>query len=216
MITLSTRYARALLLLLALGLLPILSEEIWPRQHDDCRQPDMLNLTLAIPGSTPQRRSDRLQEEQRSNRREGVLQWTRGDVGNPVDPDAPLHFWIVRSFDPARASPRWVLDGAFDPESNELYHVATEAGTLPVHLAIDRTRHPTRLIAWAWVYDGSPTERVFPTLLRGAPARLVSGATPLTLLMVDGTTAGGDADDVSAVAIRWLADAWSHMERHCR
>jgi hypothetical protein len=216
MIALSTRYARALLLLLALGLIPILGEEVWPRQHDDCRQPDMLNLTLAIPGSTPQRRSDRLKEERSSNRREGVLQWTRGDVGNPEDPDAPLRFWIVRSFDPARASPRWVLDGAFDPESNELHQVATEAGTLPVHIAIDRTRQPTRMIAWAWVYDGSPTERVFPALLRGAPSRLVGGATPLTLLMVDGTSAGDDAGELGAVATGWLAAAWSHMERHCR
>lgn len=216
MIALSTRYARALLLLLALALVPILSEEIWPRRHDDCRQPDMLNLTLAIPGSTPQRRSDRIEEEKRSNRREGVLQWTRGDVGNPEDPDTPLRFSIVRSFDPARASPRWVLDGAFDPETNELRHVASEAGTLPVHIAIDRTRQPTRLIAWTWVYDGSPTERVFPALLRGAPVRLVSGATPLTLLMVDGTTAGDDTGDVGAVATQWLADAWSHMARYCQ
>jgi hypothetical protein len=216
MTTLSTRYARPLLGVLVLGLLPILSDEIWPRRHDDCRQPDMLNLTLAIPGSTPQRRSDRLEEEQRSNRREGVLQWTRGDVGNPVDPDSPLHFWIVRSFDPGRASPRWVLEGAFDPESRELRRVATEAGTLPVHIAIDRTRQPTRLIAWTWVYDGSPTERVFPALLRGAPARFLGGATPLTMLMVDGTTSGDDAEEVGGVATQWITDAWSHMERHCR
>ncbi len=216
MIALSSRYTRWLLLLLALPLVPLLGEEIWPRQHDDCRQPDMLNLTLAIPGSTPQRRSERLDEEARSQRREGVLQWTRGDVANPEDADTPLRFWIVRSFDPARASPRWVLDGAFDPESNELRRVDSEAGPLPVHVAVDRTRYPTRVIAWAWIYDQSPTAGVLPALLRAAPARLVSGATPVTLLMVDGTTTREDASEVTAAATQWIADAWSHMARHCR
>ncbi|MEN8161249.1 MAG: hypothetical protein ABFS41_14350 [Myxococcota bacterium] len=216
MIALSNRYSSALLIVLGLALLPVLGEAVRTRSHDDCRHPDMLTLTLAIPGSTPQRRSERLDAEKNTNRREGVLQWTQGNVANPADPDAPLRFWIVRSFDPGRASPRWVLEGAFDPESNELRRVDTEAGPLPVHVAIDRTRQPTRVIAWAWVYGGAPTERVFPALVRNAPARLLRGATPLTLLMVDGHTHGGGAGAVGDVATEWLANAWTHMARHCR
>jgi hypothetical protein len=72
------------------------------------------------------------------------------------------------------------------------------------------------VIAWTWVYAGAPAERVFPVLLRNAPARLLGGATPLTLLMVDGRTHGDDAGEVGDVATRWLANAWAHMARHCR
>jgi len=211
----STRHVRALLAILGLALIPLLAERIEPRRHDDCRRPDMLNLTLAIPGSTPQQRTDRLEEQAEDSRRAGLLQWTRGTVKNPEEPDAPLRFWIVRSFDPLRASPRWVLDGVFDPESNELRHVETEAGTLPIRVAVDRTRRPSRLVAWAWIYDGAPATQVFPSLLRAAPRRLLTGATPVTLLMVDGK-AGGKDGGVQHVAERWLADAWTHVDRFCR
>ena len=218
MIALSTRHVRWLVLLLGAALLPLLLEEARPRRHDDCRNPDMLTLTLAIPGSKPARAASRRAAAGPGDVRssEAFSQWTQGEIENPQDERNPLRFWIVRSFDPGAASPRRVLEGAFDPESHEVREVATEMGPLPVHVAIDRTRIPSRLVAWAWVYDGRPTDEIIPALLRAAPRRLVTGSVPVTLFLVDGVANEPDARPVDAAATKWIAEAWSHMARYCR
>ena len=218
MTALSTRHGRWLVLLLGAALLPFVLEEVRPRRHDDCRNPDLLTLTLAIPGSKPAPSASRHVPAGPVNRgrSEDVVQWMQGEIENPQDPRNALRFWIVRSFDPAATSPRAVLQGSFDPDSHEVREVTTTMGNVPVHVAIDGTRRPSRVIAWAWAYDGRPAAAIFPALLKSAPSRLMKGSVPVTLFLVDGTALDPDGGPVAAAATTWIANAWSHMARHCR
>jgi hypothetical protein len=123
---------------------------------------------------------------------------------------------MVRSFDPDAPSPFRLLQGSFDPESHEVRDVETKAGVMPVHVAIDRTQSPSRVVAWAWAYDGRPTAEVFPALLRAAPLRLLEGSVPVTMFLVDGVAHEPDVGAVDAAATQWISEAWSHMTRYCR
>jgi hypothetical protein len=216
-IALSARYARWLVLLLGVALLPILLEELRPRRYDDCRNPDMLTLTLAIPGSKPTRpvlRRTPAQPDGEAADGDFTL-WTQGEIENPEDARNALRFWMIRSFDPS-ISPRGVLHGEFDPESHEVRAVETKMGVLPVHVAIDQTKSPSRVVAWAWAYEGLPTAELFPALLRAAPRRLLRGSVPVTLFLVDGAARGPDTGAVDAAATQWISEAWSHVARYCR
>jgi hypothetical protein len=217
-IALSTRHVRWLVVVLAAALLPVLLEELRPRRHDDCRNPDMLTLTLAIPGSKPTRSAARRSpaEPDGPASRGNFTLWTQGEIENPEDERHALRFWMIRSFDPGAVSPRGVLQGDFDPESHEVRELETKMGVLPVHVAIDRTRNPRRLVAWAWAYGGRPTAEIFPALLKAAPMRLLKGAVPVTLLLVDGLAHDSDTGAVDTAATQWIAEAWSHVARYCR
>lgn len=217
MIALSARHARWLVLLLGMALLPILLEALQPRRYDDCRHPDMLTLTLAIPGSKPTRSAvGRAPAQPDGEGTHGDLTlWTQGEIENPEGGRNALRFWMIRSFDPS-LSPRGVLSDAFDPESHEVRAVETKMGVLPVHVAIDRTKSPSRVVAWAWAYDGQPTAELFPALLRAAPRRLLRGSVPVTLFLVDGAAHDPDTGAVDAAATQWISEAWSHMARYCR
>lgn len=218
MIALSTRHARWLVLLLGAALLPVVLEEVRPRRHDDCRNPDMLTLTLAIPGSKPTRSATRRAPAQPRGgaSREDFTLWTQGEIENPVDARNALRFWMIRSYDPDAISPRAYLEGEFDPEQHDVRELETKEGVLPVHVATDRTRNPVRVVAWAFAYDGRPTAELFPALLRAAPGRLLNGSVPMTLFLVDGAAHESDAETVDAAATRWISEAWSHMARFCR
>ena len=217
MIALSSRHAWALVVLLAAALLPLLLEEVRPRRHDDCRHPDMLTLTLAIPGSKPTRSAARRPAAEPGPASQGDFTlWTQGEIENPDDPRDALRFFMIRSFDPDTVSPRAVLQGEFDPESHEVREIETKEGRLPVHVAVDRTRQPNRLIAWAWAYEGRPVAGVFAALLRAAPARLLDGSVPVTLFLVDAAADQASVGSVDAAATRWIGAAWSHMSRYCR
>jgi hypothetical protein len=216
-IALSSRHARWLFLLLAAALLPLLLEQVRPRRHDDCRHPDMLTLTLAIPGSKPTRSTARRARAEGGGASRGDFTlWTQGEIESPEDAQEALRFWMIRSFDPDAISPRAVLQGEFDPESHEVREIETEQGRLPVHVAIDRTRQPNRLVAWAFAYAGRPVAEVFPALLEAAPARLLRGSVPVTLFLVDAAAHEAAAGAVDAAATQWIAEAWSHMARYCR
>ena len=188
MIALSTRHARWLVALLGAALIPVVLEAVRPRRHDDCRNPDMLTLTLAIPGSKPSRAAARRAASERPDgfSDSDLTLWTEGEIENPQDARNALRFWMIRSFDPDAMAPLRVLRGSFDPESHEVRALETKMGALPVHVAIDRTRSPSRVVAWAFAYDGQPTAEVFPALLEGAPLRLLKGPVPVTMFLVDG------------------------------
>jgi hypothetical protein len=218
MIALSTRRAGWLAVLLAAALVPVLLEEVRPRRHDDCRNPDMLTLTLAIPGSKPSRSAARRAAVERPGGISAVdlLLWTEGEIENPQDARSPLRFRMIRSFDPDALAPLRLLQGPFDPESHEVRELETNAGVLPVHVAIDRTRSPSRVVAWAFAYDGRGTAEVFPALLGAAPLRLLKGAVPVTMFLVDGIAHDPEVGNVDAAATQWITAAWSHMARYCR
>jgi hypothetical protein len=210
-ITLSDRYAKWLVAIFLLFALPVLAVDLWPRRRDDCRNPDLLFVTSLIEGSKP------LGESKRAFSRD-VVQWSKGELvrASPLDP--PIRFQIVRSFD-TRAlytTPTYLVEGTLDAELHEVEHVRTAAGPLPIHVAIDHTRSPSRFAAWAFVFDGRAVESPFLTILASAPRQLIGGSLPLTVLIVDGISLRHDVASATDTAKRWLASAWVQIATVCR
>jgi hypothetical protein len=52
--------------------------------------------------------------------------------------------------------------------------------------------------------------------LKAAPRRLMRGAVPVSLFLVDGVANDPGTAPVDAAATKWIGEAWSHMARHCR
>lgn len=209
MTVLSSRHARWLVVLLGLCLVPVVAAELRPRRRDDCRNPDMLLATVLIPGSKPRATPP-------DRRPEGVIQWSEGEVANPLLPSRPLRFHIIRSFDRAHTSPMGVLEKPIDAESVATESVATHAGELPINVAIDHTRAPSRIVAWVFVFDGRAVASPFLSIVKSAPEQLLRGTLPLSLLVIEGVAPEGGAERVVTAARGWLGAAWEHVAVACR
>jgi len=206
---LSGRYAKHLIVLLLLFAAPILVTDLRPRRRDDCRDPAFLFVTSLIEGSKPV-------GESMPERSEDIVQWSYGELANPELPREPLRFQIVRSYDRQYTSPMQMLGGPFDPELHRLETVATPAGDLRIHVAVDHTTEPSRVAAWTFVYGGRSVENPLIAILASAPRQLVGGYLPLTVLMVDGKASHHRTEPVAAEARRWLVAAWQHVATACR
>ncbi len=209
MTVLSPRHARWLVVLLGLCLVPVVAVELRPRRRDDCRNPDMLLATVLIPGSKPR-------PTPRDRRSEDVIQWSEGELENPVLPRRPLRFYIVRSFDRAYTSPVRLLGKSIDAESVTSESVATRVGELPIGVAVDHTRAPSRILAWAYVFDGRAVASPFLSIVSSAPQQLLLGTLPLSLLLIEGVAPEDGAERVVTAAKAWLAAAWEHVAVACR
>jgi len=205
----SGRYAKALIGVLLIFAVPILHTMFDARRRDDCRDPALLFVTSLIEGSKPT-------GESMPTSSDGVIQWSYGQLANPQYPKNPLRFQIVRSFDRAFSSPTNVLGETLDPEAHDVDRVPAPSGELPVHVAIDNTRNPSRFAAWVFLHDGRPTQNPFLSVLASAPRQLLGGSLPVTLLMVDGILIGEDPGPVTGVAKRWFVAAWEQFVKACR
>jgi hypothetical protein len=209
MIPLSGRYGKHLIVLLLLLAVPMLAAELRPRRRDDCRDPALLFVTSLIEGSKPV-------GESMPGDSADVIQWSYGELANPQSPRNPLRFQIVRSYDRAYTELNPLLGAPFEAEVHAVEEVQTSSGRIPIHLAIDHTKEPSRLAAWTFVYDGRPVETPLFSILASAPRQLVGGYLPLTILMVDGTTSRGEVEPAAHAATEWLVAAWQHVAMACQ
>jgi len=231
-IRLSQRFAVALLALA--GATATLQHTVLrgARGEDPCASPGAIKATSLIPGTTAL--GERLEALDAD-----VIQWSEGEVANPVVAKLPMRFQIVRSFDApelyveplgyaalqdpqlAGGGPSAVATAAqlhLQPEDVRVREVVVGGVALPIHVAWDHTeapRGPSRLVAWFFVFDNEPVRSPLSSQLANALSLAVGGPRPLTLVTVSALASGETAPQVEDAASAWLAHAWTYVARSC-
>ena len=171
----SSRYAVPLLALLLMALAPMLIQRTNPRRIDSCTMPEALRATSLIPDA--QARGERLEK-----RSDDVIQWSEGEIsvetkpGQRQQPDisyaAVTNEQVMDAIDWAFANNIQILthangeaasdlllaavEDAPEPEQHFVRRVETAAGTIPIHVVIDKTGRRGRVVAYLFVYDVQP------------------------------------------------------------
>jgi len=199
------------LALLALGAaVPVYVHGAGHLDRDACAAPAVLgDLAMQLEGARPVDTEDRGGAS--------LLQHRLGELAWNGPRAEPLRVALLRDFD------------ALDLSSQAHTHVTTrfelsakrveawERGdrTLPVHWLIDRSRQQPQFAAYVFVQGDRPVTRPFLAILAGAPARLVRGARPTTLMAVGGTVPDSRLDEARDAAERWLFAAWKEYRTAC-
>jgi len=206
---LSGRYALLLLAAALVTAVPIGLHSLSRLDRDDCVDPGALRFTLLIQGSQP------VAEDTPLPRR--MLQRSLGSVGAGVRGIPALEYAILRSFEPVRLvqRPARFVAGRFDAQGQELVWTERDGEWLPIHWTFERTRSLPLFVAYFFVYGSRPVAHPLLALLGSAPARLLTGARPLTLVVIAGQAPPGDLDAVEKVAEDWLFAAWAHYRGVC-
>jgi hypothetical protein len=230
-IRVSTRFAGALLALLGAAAALRIGVLHDARGDDRCAAPGALKATSLIPGTTAL-------GEQLPALDAHAIQWSEGEVANPVFSKLPMQFQIVRSYDaPAlysnplavasrpqrilgRASPASDddLGPAMQPEDLRLHELEIDGARLPIHLAWDHTgapRGPSRLAAWFFVFDNEPVRSPLASQLRASVGLALRGPRPLTLVTISAFASEQTIEPVEAAAVAWLGRAWAYVARSC-
>lgn len=211
MTVLSSRYAAALVAILAVALVPASAQRLRPARIDPCAAPEALRATSMIAGSLPGgERVEKLGDD-------GHLQWSEGTIESPYRGRPPLRFALIRSFD---ARPLYIRSTSFieeklEPESQRDEEIATDRGPLPITLVTDDTGAVGRTVVYAFVYEGRPVRSPFLAQLRTALPHLLTGPRPLTLLLVSGEGPRGHREELVRRATEWLADAYEYFDDVC-
>jgi hypothetical protein len=232
-IHLSQRFAAALLALA--GAAATLQHTVLrgARGEDPCASPGAIKATSLIPGTTAL--GERLEALDAD-----VIQWSEGEVANPVLAKLPMRFQIVRSFDApalyvnplgyaALQDPRLTAGGhdevpataeqQLQPEELRVREASVGGVALPIHMAWDHTqapRGPSRLVAWFFVFDNEPVRSPLSSQLEHALSLAAGGPRPLTLVTISALASGGTAGEVEAAASAWLENAWAYIARSCK
>jgi hypothetical protein len=89
---------------------------------------------------------------------------------------------------------------------------------LPVHRAWYRPDPATGaafVVAYLVIYRGEPVENGMRAQLRSAPSLLLTGAAPMTLLIVGGIASRGEVEQTEALARDWLSATWRSYRFAC-
>jgi hypothetical protein len=222
----ATRFAAALLLLSAAAAALQLTLLGGARGEDPCAAPGALKATSLIPGTVAL--GERLEALTQS-----TIQWSEGEVANPVPARPPMRFQIVRSFDArslyanplALAAPELAAPSSagaselqLQPEELRVLVVPDGAAGVPIHIAWDHTeapRGPSRMVAWLFLFDNVPVRSPLAAQLASAPSLALGGPRPLTLITISALASEGTAARVEAAAAAWLVRAWDYAARVC-
>jgi len=230
-IRVSTRHAGALVALLGVAAALRIGVLREARGEDSCAAPGAIKATSLIPGTTALgERMDALDAQ--------AIQWSEGEVANPVFTNLPMLFQIVRSYDGpslyanplALASrPQRELEGgggsdeddlgpAMQPEELRLREPEVSGVRLPIHVAWDHTsapRGPSRLAAWFFVFDNAPVRSPLTAQIRDSVGLALGGPRPLTVVTISALASEQTTEAVEDAAVAWLEGAWNHIARVC-
>jgi hypothetical protein len=225
----STRFAAALLLIAGSAAALRVAVLRDARGADACASPGALKATSLIPGTVAL--GERLEALGGD-----TIQWSEGDVPNPVSARVPMRFQLVRSFDapalyadpialasreepaPGREPEPAPRERHLQPEELRLAMEPTAVGALPIHLAWDHTEAPagpSRLVAWYFAFDGVPVTSPLRAQLASAWSLAVRGPRPLTLVTLSAIATQATAARVEAAAVAWLRASWEYTARAC-
>ena len=209
MTALSPRWTLAVLALAALTALPIWVHSRGLRDSDPCRDPGAFKATLLIPGSEPE------YLEREPGPRE--LQYSVGNIEGEKGVRAPLHFAIVRSFDPTELTnrPARFVIPKLEVQSRELRWVQRDGQRLPVHRVVEGTSRYETFVSYYFVYQGRPVKSPTLAVMASGLGRLWGGARPLTLVAVGGRASKRHIEATRQRAEEWLFATWDHYRAVC-
>jgi hypothetical protein len=132
-----------------------------------------------------------------------------------------LAWTVVRSAQPRTVyyRPEGVLVPAARPVRRgvEWFEDST-GGRLPVHRAWyreDPSAGTALVVAYLLVYQGEPVEDPVLAQLRAAPREVLTGAAPMTLLLVSGAVLQTDLPAAETRAREWLQQTWHAYRYAC-
>jgi hypothetical protein len=227
----SARFAVALLVLAGGAATLRLTLLRGARGEDLCASPGAIKATSLIPDTVAL--GERLEALDAD-----VIQWSEGEVPNPVFHQLPMRFQIIRSYDAAElfmnplafgaqsdSGPQTRAAGAvpastrrLQPEELRVRSESVDATSLPIHVAWDRTeapRGPSRLVAWFFVFDNEPVRSPLSSQLVNALNLTSGGPRPLTLVVISALASEGTAGQVEDAAVAWLENAWKYVAKAC-
>jgi hypothetical protein len=208
---LSRRFAPHLVALCALALVAVVVHAWIGVDRDDCARPE------AFLRPQPGAHADSPRQRFMSAAFEAVA-WREGRISSD-DVRTSLSWSIVRSFQPRKLyyQPETLLY-AMRPIARGVEWLEEDGARLPVHRAwyrSDPATGATLVVAYLLIYRGEPVESGMRAQLRSAPALLVTGAAPMTLLVVGGIASGGEIAETEARARDWLRASWRAYRFAC-
>lgn len=233
MIRVSTRFAVGMLVLLGVAAATRLTVLRDARGEDPCVSAGAIKATSLIPGTTAL--GERLEELDGN-----TIQWSEGEVGNPVSSKLPMQFQIVRSYDapslywnplrfyvgPDRERKRTrdvsepgPREPAMQVEDLRIRELESGGAALPIHVAWDHTDvllGRSRLMAWFFVFDNRPVRSPLSAQLANSLNLAVGGPRPLTIVTISAIASEKTTAVVEEAAIAWLEGTWSYMAGVCR
>lgn len=206
---LSRRYAPHLVALCAVALAAVVVHSWVGVGRDDCARPEAF---LRTDGDADARRQRFMRDAFEA------FAWREGRIESKQQ-RASLSWSIVRSFQPRRLyyQPEMALY-ALRPMRRSLEWLERDGERLPLHRAwyrADPATGATFVVAYLLIYRGQPVANGVRAQLGSAPALLVSGAAPMTLLIVGGTASGGEVAETEALAQDWLSANWRSYRFAC-
>jgi hypothetical protein len=228
-IRISTRFAGVLLALFGAATALRVGVLHEARGVDRCAAPGAMKATSLIPGTIAL--GERLESLD-----DDTIQWSEGEIANPVFPKLPMQFQIVRSYDAPDlyGNPLsfavWPPSVTPEPEAGERREnpMQTEelrvrespagGATLPIHVAWDHTEAPygpSRFVAWMFVFDNAPVRTPFAAQMRASLGLALGGRRPLTLVTISALASEQTAHEVEDAAVAWLGDAFTYIARAC-
>jgi hypothetical protein len=207
---LSRRYAPHLVALCAAALAAVAVHAWIGVARDDCARPEAF-LRPEAAADSPRQRFMRDTFE--------AFAWREGRVENDRRRTS-LSWSIVRSFQPRKLyyQPETALY-APRPIRRSVEWLDEGGERLPVHRAwyrSDSATGATFVVAYLVVYRGQPVESGMRAQLRSAPTLLLTGAAPMTLLVVGGTASSGEVAQTEARALDWLSATWRSYRFACQ
>jgi len=208
--TVSTRFAAPMLLLLLIALVPVAIYSTVTPSVDDCSQPERLLRVSEISSSS--RLMDDMPGRPWLIKDRDFIQRIQGYAGG--DDDASVfEFIIMRVYGlPATfVRPTMYLQRRFEANLQRSDQLQVGSDRLPVHVDIQGNR----FAAYFFIYDARPAKSPLLARLSGALQELVRGRRPLTSVLIAGEIPERMSQDLPEKARDWLAAAWGHHQRVC-
>jgi hypothetical protein len=207
--TVSTRFAAPLLVLLSVALVPVAIYSTVTPSVDDCSQPQGLLRVSEISRSS--RLMDKMPGRPSLIDDRDFVQRIQGYVGS--NDASAFEFIIMRVYGLPTpfARPTMFLRRRFEANLQRFEQLQVGSDQLPMHVDIQGDR----FAAYFFIYDARPVKSPLVARLSGALQELVKGRRPLTSVLIVGKIRGRRPGYLPDEARDWLAAAWGHYRRVC-
>jgi hypothetical protein len=209
MIPLASRGAIPLLIAVTLMVVPVLYLEMNKRHTAWCNDPEATLADRVMP--------DVATQETASTSFGGLAGETSGTLALPGTWLTPPRFRIARSFslDQYYFVPRRTFITPYLDDRLESFDVEVDGVELPLHLRVDESLKLSRATLYFYVLAGRPVRGSFFGSLAQALPQLLRGRLPLTMVLVQGSSAFEDEAVNRATLIDWTQRAWTHYDEAC-